>query len=86
MITSKTLFNKKWGVSYFKYSDSINWVEYYEDNNVRSTVNFKDGSAYIELLVEPDEAVDRQKIDNDDGGLNLSARDILNRINNQQYW
>jgi membrane-bound lytic murein transglycosylase C len=55
---------EKWGEGNFSYSDSVNWVEYYKGNNVRSTVNFKEGKAYVELLVEPDVATDNEKLDN----------------------
>jgi len=63
----KKQIQKKWGSGNFAYSDSVNWVEYYEDNNVRSTVNFKEGNANIELLIESDEEIDNKDIEEDVG-------------------
>jgi len=58
---------RKWGQNNFIFSDSINWVEYYEDNDVRSIVNFKDGTANLELLIDQDDDDDDQKIENEVG-------------------
>jgi len=57
----KKQIQKKWGSGNFAYSDSVNWVEYYKDNNARSTVNFKEGTATIQLLQTPEDAENSQK-------------------------
>lgn len=52
-----------WGTGGFVTSDSTTWVEYYDQNQSRSKVNFENNTAEIEILVNPDEAVDKELIE-----------------------
>jgi len=61
----KKAIQEKWGQNNFSYSDSVNWVEYSYDINKRTIVNFKEGTAKVELLVDPANADNEQAIEED---------------------
>lgn len=55
---------KKWGDQNFLCSDSVSWVEYNDDNESRSLVNFKEGTATVNVIVNADEAENQEAINN----------------------
>jgi len=58
----KESISKKWGTQNFLSSSKTNWVEYSDDQESRSLVNFKEGTATVEIIVEPEEAEDTEVI------------------------
>ncbi len=58
----KKEIEKKWGAQNFLSSDSVTWVEYQDNNESRSSVNFKEGMATVEVILDADESEDREAI------------------------
>lgn len=54
---------KKWGKGNVKESTNKDWVEYSEDGDTRTTVDFESGEATIEIIQEPGEKVDQKEIE-----------------------
>ncbi|OYT14514.1 MAG: hypothetical protein B7C24_17945 [Bacteroidetes bacterium 4572_77] len=54
--------DKKWGAQNFLSSDSVSWVEYQNNNESRSAVNFKEGTATVEVILEADEIEDQEAV------------------------
>ena len=48
--------SKKWGTQHFISSSKTNWVEYSADGESRSSVDFKEGTATVEIIVDKAEA------------------------------
>ena len=53
----------KWGKGNAKESTQTDWVEYSEDGNTRSSVDFETGEAVIEIIQEKDEKPDIKKLE-----------------------
>ena len=51
-----------WGSNDFKLSNKKDWVEYSEDKKTRTDVDFENGSAKVEVLLDPEEANDPDKV------------------------
>lgn len=51
---------KKWGENNLVVSNRFEWVEYSDDKDKRSRVDFKDGKASVEVLVSAEEAKDKE--------------------------
>ena len=54
---------KKWGKGNVKESTQKDWVEYSDNGNTRSTVDFESGEATIEIIQEPGKKVDNKEIE-----------------------
>ena len=54
---------EKWGKGNVKESTQKDWVEYSNDGNSRSTVDFEKGEATIEIIQEPGQKVDTKEIE-----------------------
>lgn len=54
---------KQWGKGNVKESTQKDWVEYSDDGKSRSTVNFENGEATIEIIQEKGEKVDNKEIE-----------------------
>lgn len=53
----------KWGKGNVKESTQKDWVEYSDDGNTRSTVDFETGEATIEIIQEPGQKVDKKELE-----------------------
>ena len=53
----------KWGKGNVKESTQTDWVEYSDDGNTRSTVDFETGEATIEIIQEPGQKVDEKELE-----------------------
>ena len=53
----------KWGKGNVKESTQKDWVEYSDDGNTRSTVDFENGEATIEIIQEPGQKVDEKVLE-----------------------
>lgn len=53
----------KWGKGNVKESTQKDWVEYSDDGNTRSTVDFETGEATIEIIQEPGQKVDEKELE-----------------------
>ena len=53
----------KWGKGNAKESTQTDWVEYSEDGNTRSSVDFETGEAVVEIIQEKDEKPDIKKLE-----------------------
>jgi len=51
-----------WGANDFKLSNKKDWVEYSKDKKTRTDVDFENGSAKVEVLLDPEEANDPDKV------------------------
>jgi len=51
-----------WGSNDFKLSNKKDWVEYSKDKKTRTDVDFENGSAKVEVLLDPEEANDPDKV------------------------
>jgi membrane-bound lytic murein transglycosylase C len=58
----KKEIQKKWGEQNFMYSDSVTWVEYHDDHESRSSVNFKEGVATVDIILDPEQANDKEAV------------------------
>ena len=54
---------QKWGKNNVKESTQTDWVEYSDDGKSRSTVDFENGEATIEIIQEKGEKVDTKEIE-----------------------
>lgn len=54
---------EQWGKGNVKESTQKDWVEYSDDGKSRSTVNFENGEATIEIIQEKGEKVDNKEIE-----------------------
>lgn len=54
---------KKWGKGNVKESTQKDWVEYSDDGDTRSTVDFESGEATIEIIQEPGQKVDEKELE-----------------------
>ena len=54
---------EKWGKGNVKESTQKDWVEYSDDGNSRSTVDFENGEATIEIIQEKGKQVDTQELE-----------------------
>ena len=52
-----------WGKGNVKESTQKDWVEYTDNGNTRSTVDFENGEATIEIVQEPNKPVDKKEIE-----------------------
>lgn len=52
-----------WGKGNVKESTQKDWVEYSDNGNTRSTVDFESGEATIEIVQEPNKPVDKKEIE-----------------------
>lgn len=52
-----------WGKGNVKESTQKDWVEYTDNGNTRSTVDFETGEATIEIVQEPNKPVDKKEIE-----------------------
>ncbi len=59
----KKEIQRKWGEQNFLSSDSVTWVEYQEGNETRSSVNFKEGTATVEVILDARDAQNKEVID-----------------------
>lgn len=55
--------SQKWGKDNVKESTQTEWVEYSKDGNTRSTVDFENGEATIEIVKEKGEPVTKKEIE-----------------------
>ena len=53
----------KWGKGNVKESTQKDWVEYSDDGNTRSTVDFETGEATIEIIQEPGQKVNNKELE-----------------------
>ena len=53
----------KWGKGNVKESTQTDWVEYSDNGNTRSTVDFENGEATIEIIQEPGQKVDEKELE-----------------------
>ena len=53
----------KWGKGNVKESTPKDWVEYSDNGNTRSVVDFENGEATIEIIQEPNQKVDNKEIE-----------------------
>ena len=53
----------KWGKGNVKESTQKDWVEYSDNGNTRSTVDFENGEATIEIIQEPGQKVDQKELE-----------------------
>jgi membrane-bound lytic murein transglycosylase C len=53
----------KWGKGNVKESTQTDWVEYSDNGNTRSTVDFENGEATIEIIQEPGQKVDNKELE-----------------------
>ena len=51
-----------WGANGFKVSSKKDWVEYSEDKKTRTDVDFEEGLAKVEILLDPEEAKNPDKV------------------------
>ena len=51
-----------WGKKDAKFSSNKEWVNYSNDKQSRTDIDFENGNASIEILLSPDEAVDSEKV------------------------
>ena len=54
---------KKWGKNNVKESTQTDWVEYSDDGDTRTTVDFENGEATIEIIQEPGQKVDEKELE-----------------------
>lgn len=52
----------KWGEGNVAESTNKDWVEYSDNGNSRSVVDFENGTATVEIVAEPGEAVDEKEL------------------------
>ena len=52
-----------WGKGNVKESTQKDWVEYSDNGNTRSVVDFEKGEATIEIIQEPNQKVDNKEIE-----------------------
>ena len=53
----------KWGKGNVKESTQTDWVEYSDNGNTRSIVDFENGEATIEIIQEPGQKVDEKELE-----------------------
>jgi len=51
-----------WGANGYKVSSKKDWVEYSTDKKTRTDVDFKEGSAKVEVLLDPEDAKNPDKV------------------------
>ncbi|MCD4772245.1 MAG: murein transglycosylase domain-containing protein, partial [Bacteroidales bacterium] len=51
-----------WGANGFKVSSKKDWIEYSKDKKTRTDVDFENGSAKVEILLDPEEADNPAKV------------------------